>query len=194
AGILAAVLAAAVPVATARVVGFVLPRDDRSALAGILALLVALLLGTLVAGVAQGIALLRLATRFDLRVTGALWDRALHLSPAFFRRYPAGELGRRMLAVDELRELVTGATVAAGAAAVLGLSSLGVMIVYAPLPGLAALGVVALAAVLVAVWLRRERDDVREMLLHRNAIAGMLLGMLSGIAKIRVAGAERRAG
>jgi ABC-type bacteriocin/lantibiotic exporter with double-glycine peptidase domain len=193
AGIIAAVLAAAIPIATSNVVGFVLPRDDRSALAGTTALLVALLLGTLVAGVAQGIALLRLATRLDLRLTAAIWDRALHLSPSFFRRFAAGELGRRLLAIDELRQLVTGATVAAGAAALFGFASLVVMVVYAPLLGLVTLGVVALAGVLVAMWLRRERRDVREMLAHRNAIAGMLLGMLSGIAKIRVAGAERRA-
>src|SRR5262249_57208629 len=65
--------------------------------------------------------------------------------------------------------------------------------VCAPLRGLVTVGVVAVAGVLVALWLGRERRDVGEMIARRNAIAGMLLGMLSGIAKIRVAGAERRA-
>jgi len=141
----------------------------------------------------RAIALTRIEGKAGSAVQAAVWDRLLSLPPNFFRARAAGDLAARALGVDSIREALSGAT----ATALLGLLFSGfnfaLLFHYS---GRLALWATGLSLLLVAatvtsslVQLRRQRA------LSRLAaeIEGVVLQLLTGIAKLRAAAAEARA-
>jgi ATP-binding cassette subfamily C protein len=112
---------------------------------------------------------------------------------AFFRGYTAGDLAGRALGVATIRRLLTGVAVSAVLTSVFSFLNLGLLFFYdARLAGVAAAGlfVVLLATALsVGLQLRHQRAAYRA----RGEVAGKVLQFLTGIARLRVAGAEGRA-
>jgi NHLM bacteriocin system ABC transporter ATP-binding protein len=192
-GALAGVTAIAAPLAASALFQNVVPSGDRGQLLAICAALVVAAFSSGLFLTTRGILLARIESRADAQVQPALWDRLLGLPLRFFRRYSAGELAGRAMGINAMRQLLTGTTIASGLGALFSLFSLGVLFsLDARLASLAA-GLVA-AAVLAglaaaAAQLRCERSLARV----QNDLAGQVLQLLTGIAKLRVAGAETHA-
>jgi NHLM bacteriocin system ABC transporter ATP-binding protein len=187
------VLAALVPIVTKTIVDAAIPQA-----AGNLA--VALALGLAIAAVSamlfevtRQFAVLRVETRLDARVQAAVWDRLLSLPAPFFRGYSAGDLAVRAMGINTIRQLVAGATLSSLLTGVFSVFSFAVIFYYSPQLGLVA---TLMAAVIIGVTLaggyfqlryqRRETEVV-------GRVSSLVLQTLTGIAKLRVAGAEIRA-
>jgi ATP-binding cassette subfamily C protein len=143
--------------------------------------------------IARSVALLRIDGRMGPAVEAAVWDRLLNLPAAFFRGYTAGELGARAASVDAIPATITGPAMRAILAGSSALLTLG-LLVYLDLR--LALGAVILVLVAVAVTLLAgllERRYRRALMESGGQIAGLVLQLVSGIAKFRVAGVESRA-
>jgi NHLM bacteriocin system ABC transporter ATP-binding protein len=191
--LMGALLSLLPPIATGVVVETIIPSGDRGQL-----LLV--LLGLAVAAIAAGlfeitrnIAILRVESRADAAVEAALWDRLLGLPVSFFRRFTAGDLAGRALGLAAIRQLLTGATVTSLLGGVFSLCSLGLLFVYDL--SLAALALVLLLALLGTTALTGygQLRFQRPMYQLRGKVAGLVLQLITGIARLRVAGAEERA-
>ena len=143
--------------------------------------------------VVRHLGLLRLETAMSASVQPALWDRLLTLPVAFFRHYTAGDLSQRVAAVDQTRRLLSGATVSSIVTSIFSVFLLAQLFYYSP--GLAAwstaLVVLAflLASLLAFFRLRLQRPTLQV----EGRISGLVLQLLTGISKLRVAGAEDRA-
>ncbi|HVT18280.1 MAG TPA: NHLP bacteriocin export ABC transporter permease/ATPase subunit [Thermoanaerobaculia bacterium] len=191
-GLAGGLLGLVVPVLTGTLFGSVIPGADRAALPEIaLALIVSAAAGALFQ-VTRSLAVLRLGGKFDGTLQAAVWDRLLALPAAFFRRFTVGDLANRALGIDTIRDLLTGNTLTVALAAVFSLPSFALLFYYSwPLALLATalmLVLVAITAGLAVLQLRHQR----KILWLQGRIASLLFGLIHGIAKLRVAGAEAR--
>ena len=141
----------------------------------------------------QGVATIRIQARMKGAMQAAVWDRLLNLPVNFFRRYAAGDLSDRASGIDQIQELIAGAGVAAILGSLSGLFYVGQMFMYHVTLALVA---VLLTLTYVAfnmganyLQLRFQRVEAS----FRGQIAGLVLNLISGVSKLRIAGAENHA-
>ncbi|RMH56969.1 MAG: NHLP bacteriocin export ABC transporter permease/ATPase subunit [Candidatus Hydrogenedentota bacterium] len=189
----AGALSLALPWATGLLFSDVIPSSERPLLLQVvLALLIASSVQTLFHFV-RTIALTRMRARWGETVQAALWDRIASLPPRFFRRFTVGDLVDRAEVVDHLREELSGAGLTAIIGGLMSLMQFILMFYYSRVLALGALGITALFALVtggLAVGMLRYE---REMQRIAGRLSGFLYQVITGIAKIRVAGAEERA-
>jgi len=129
----------------------------------------------------------------DYGIQAALWDRLLDLPSKFFRGFSAGDLADRAGGINAIRSLLAGA----GVGAVLGfVSSLFYLVLMFYYSAILAYAAVALTAVFVAVSFGVNYLQLHYQREHSNTfgrLTGLVLQLISGVTKIRVAGAEDHA-
>jgi NHLM bacteriocin system ABC transporter ATP-binding protein len=192
-GIAGGLLGMLVPIATKQITDFAIPRADGG-------LAVALALGLVVAAISamlfevtRSFAVLRIETKLDAGVQAAVWDRLLSLPAPFFRDYSAGDLAVRALGINTIRQTITGATISSLLSGLFSVFSLGVIFYYSVRLGLiAALMAAVVVGVTGATGILQLRYQRRTAEIEGN-ISSLVLQLLTGIAKLRVAGAEMRA-
>ena len=123
-GLLAAVIALALPLLTNLVFSYIVPSGDTSALWEVAALLfvVAVVMG--VFAFTRGVVTVRVQTRVDSELQAAIWDRLLSLPPSFFRRFTAGDLATRVMNINQVSAIVFNSVVGSLVAAVFSLVNL----------------------------------------------------------------------
>ena len=181
------------PLVTAQIFDSVLPGSEIHRLWPFAILLATFALVTALLSAARGIAVLRVESRLDWALQSALWDRLMRLSPQFFGRFEAGDLAARAMAIGGVRSLLAGAIVAGISGTFFSLFNWALLFFLDARTALIATGVLIVAgAVTVAggiVQLRHERAGAA----LGNALAGLTLQLLQGVAALQVAGATNRA-
>jgi ATP-binding cassette subfamily C protein len=123
-------------------------------------------------------------------VQAAVWDRLLSLPATFFRRFSTGDLAVRALGINTIYQTITGPTVASVLSSLFSVFSFGLLFYYSVRLALTAtLVMVAILGVTVAASYLQLRYQYRttEIL---GKVSSLVLQLLGGIAKLRVAGAE----
>lgn len=192
-GVALGVLGALTPYFTGRLFDSAIPQADRNLLVQFTGALFIAAFAAAAFKLTQSIAVLRIQGRMDYSIQAALWDRLLNLPSTAFREYSSGDLADRAAGVNEIRRLVAGA----GIGAVLGsLSSVFyVVLMFKYSLGLALLAIgltlfyVACTTTFNYLQLRQQRQEMQVS----GAITGMVLQFISGVGKLRVAGAENHA-
>ena len=192
-GLAGGMLGLLVPVATGMIFDRVIPASDLGQLLLlVLALTVSALAGILFQFV-QDVAFLRLETRMDGSLEAAVWDRLLNLPAPFFREYAAGDMAYRIMGIGAIRQVLTEVATSSLLSLVFSLVSFGLLFYYDDRLALLAAGIFVLevaATVLFAVMqLRYERKAYQ----LRGKIGGLVLQLVTGISRLRVAAAENRA-
>jgi NHLM bacteriocin system ABC transporter ATP-binding protein len=190
----AATLAALlIPVATSSVLGFAIPDGRTSLLADMMILLVAAAIGSAGFQVVRAVALVRLGTHIDRRLQAAVWDRVMRLRTSFFRGYTVGDLAMRILGIDAIRRILAGQALNGMIGGVFSLASLGIMLIYDASLALFAVGYAVFAAGILFLLGREQMRLERIVYARKGIVTGLLMEILGGIAKLRVAAAELRA-
>ncbi len=190
----AATLAALlIPVATSSVLGFAIPDGRTALLADMMTLLVAAAIGSAGFQVVRAVSLVRLGTHIDRRLQAAVWDRVMRLRTSFFRGYTVGDLSMRILGIDAIRRLLAGQALNGMIGGVFSLASLGIMLIYDAWLALFALGYAVVAAGILFLLGREQMRSERIVYERKGIVTGLLMEILGGIAKLRVAAAELRA-
>jgi NHLM bacteriocin system ABC transporter ATP-binding protein len=181
------------PYLTGKIFDSAIPQADRGLILGFgLALLLSAAAGS-VFRVAQGIATLRIQGKMESGIQAAIWDRLLDLPASFFRRFSAGDLSDRAAGIDAIQSLVSGAGVGAILGSLSGLFYVALMFTYdMRLTLLAIFLTVTFVAVTTGANYMQLRYQRQEMQL-RGRISGLVLNLISGVAKLRVSGAENHA-
>ena len=122
-----------------------------------------------------------------------MFDRLLRVSPGFFRRFSAGDLARRVLAVDGARQTLTGPVVNGLLGGAFAAMSLLLMLVYDLRLALFGLAFALAAVGLLALTARRQAAPLQRLFDAEGRSSGAVVALLSGIARLRVAAAEERA-
>ena len=192
-GVCGGLLGLFVPILTGQVFGSVIPAADRGQLGQITLALIVSALAASAFQVTRSVAVLRLGGKVDGTVQAAVWDRLLALPASFFRGYTVGDLADRSMGIDTIRTLLMGNVLTSILAAVFSLFSFALLFYYSwKLALLATALVVVLAGVTLGLtWLQLRHQ--RELLRLQGRMSGLLFGLINGVAKLRVAGAEARA-
>lgn len=189
---LVAILGLLTPILTQYVLGQAVPRDSYSLLAqaGIALVVVALVSGVL--SMVMFFTISRVTQEATARVQPALWDRLLSMPASFFRGFSSGDLSVRVMAADALQQLVSTQVIGATLAAVFSLVNLVLMFIYSPTLGLIGMVFIAItfAVLILAIWhMQRLYSISVDAQLESTS---WVVQLLSGIGKIRLAGAESR--
>jgi NHLM bacteriocin system ABC transporter ATP-binding protein len=135
----------------------------------------------------------RLGSYIDRRLQPAVWDRVMRLRTSFFRGYSVGDLTLRILGIDTIRRIVAGTTLNALIGGIFSVANLGIMLIYDASLAAFAVGYTVVAAAFLFFLGRRKMQLDRLVLERKGIVTGLLMEILGGIAKLRVAAAEFRA-
>ena len=135
----------------------------------------------------------RIETKLSVSVDAAAMMRIMSLPADFFKPYSAGELAERASQISVLCKMLAAAVLSTGFTSLFSLIYISQIFAYAP-----ALVVPALVIILVTVVfsllssLVQMKVSSRQMELSGKE-SGMTYALISGIQKIKLAGAEKRA-
>ncbi len=192
AGAAAALLGFVPPLLTRALFDQVIPAADSAGLTAVLlALLVASASGLLFDWV-RAVAVLRLHVRAVHDLQLAVLDRLLRLPVAFFRRFAAGDLGRRAMGIMTIGETLGQATLSALLAGLAGSASLVLLFWYSVPMALLSVALLAVNVTLTACVARESMPYARDRQRAAGELSALTLETLRGMAKLRVAAAESR--
>jgi NHLM bacteriocin system ABC transporter ATP-binding protein len=192
-GIATTLLGMLIPQATAVLIDQVIPSSNRSSLAQIAFGLLAVSVGSLGFQIAQGLAIIRLETFADSTTQAALWDRLLNLKLTFFRQFSIGDLNSRVSGVNQIREQLSGTVLRTLFSGLFSLLNLGLLFYYSGFLALVAVGVALIYIVVTLVSGILTVRKFRPLLEQQGELFGIMVQLIDGVAKLRVAGAEARA-
>jgi len=181
------------PQATALLVDYAIPDADRQLVWQLGLGLLAAAVGAAAFRFAQGIAMMRVETGASVATQSAVWDRLLKLQLSFFRRFSTGDLLSRVTAISQIRAYLSGTTLRTLFSSVVALLNLGLLIYYSPTLTVIALLVAAFSCgITIGSGMMILRYN-REILELKGRFFGLLVQLINGVAKLRVAAAEERA-
>ena len=137
--------------------------------------------------------LARIGTKLSISVDAAAMMRIMSLPADFFRSYSAGELANRVSQIGVLCRMLVSTVLSTGFTSLFSLIYISQIFAYAP-----ALVAPALVIILATVGLSllssliQMKVSARQMELSGRE-SGMTYALISGIQKIKLAGAEKRA-
>ena len=183
----------ATPLITEVLFNSVIPRTEWNQLAYCAVALALVAIGVAAFRTIQSVAILRLEGVLDSILQAGIVDRLLRLPVSFFRLFAAGDLTDRALGIEAIRRIAAGHTVQGLVAGVFSLFSFALMFYYSVSLALTALALTLLRGVMIAlacvIRLRHERQHFD---LDGKA-QGLVLQLITGVGKLRVAFATRRA-
>lgn len=192
-GILGTLLGMVVPQATAMLINDAIPDSNQTLLLQIGLGLFAAAIGKSAFEMARSILSLRVENSADAILQPAVWSKLLNLKPAFFRSFSSGDLLVRLLAVGQIRSQLSGATQNTLLSGVFSLLNLGLMFFYSTRLTLVGLGITLVAAIVTSsssYFLIRKNRTLEEA---DGEISGLVVELINGVSKLRVAAAEERA-
>ena len=134
----------------------------------------------------------RLNSKISLGVEASMMMRLLSLPASFFRQYSPGELNARSDSVNQLCNSILNMVLGTGLGALMSLLYIGQIFEFAkPLVEASIYIILITVGVTIATTLIQVRVNRRQMELAAKE-SGMSYGLITGIRKIRLAGAEKR--
>ena len=192
-GVLGGILGTAIPLATGIVFNSIIPEGERGQLLQMAFFLSASALATMLFQLVRSLATLRMEGKMEGSIQASVWDRLLSLPVPFFKQFSAGELAMRAMGISRIRMILSGVTLNTVLSGIFSVFTFALLFYYdIKLAGVAAVLVAISILVMGSLGYWQVRYE-RKVLEISNYIAGMVLQLIGGITKFRVAGAECRA-
>ena len=173
--------------------GQVIPLGSVRLLGAAALFMVCVAVGSLLLDSAKTLVSSGIGTKLSITVQAAAMMRLLSLPVGFFKKYSAGELASRMQCLHQLCGLLTDTVLGTGLTSLFSLLYLSQIFTYEPalvLPAVCTLSVTAVAAWISAYL---QAGVSRKQLTLISQESGLTFALLSGVQKIKLAGAEKRA-
>ena len=135
----------------------------------------------------------RLNTKLELSVQAASMMRILSLPADFFKQFSAGELSNRVNQIQSLCGMLVSTVLNTGLTSLFSLIYVSQIFAYAPIlvtPALIIIGVTLLFSVVTTLV---QGSLTKKQMELSGKESGMSYALISGIQKIRLSGAEKRA-
>lgn len=162
-------------------------------LAPIFALLLSISLAQVVIGSVRTLVMARIETSVSVSLTAALMMRVLQLPATFFKRHAAGDLSSRVLSQPNMVKLLSQSILSIGLSMLFSLIYLVQIISLTPALALPALLATLASLVACALVAYQQTFKTAGKLAWSVRRSGWEFGLINGIQKIRLAGAETRA-
>ncbi len=193
AGMATTLLGMIAPQATAILIDSAIPDANRGLLVQIALALLATAFGSTLFQLAQGFAIMRVETFADASTQSAVWDRLLNLKASFFRQYSIGDLNSRVSAISQIRQKLSSTVLRSIFTSLFAFLNLGLLFYYSPSLALIATVVALINIVVTLISGISSLRKVRPLLELQGQLFGVMVQLINGVTKLRVAGAEARA-
>ena len=173
--------------------GTVIESGDITLLWSIAVFMICVSVSTLLLGAVKALFMARIRTKMDVTVQAATMARVMSLPAAFFKDYSSGDLFTRTQNINMLSTMLVDAVFSTGLTSLFSLVYISQIFVFAPalaVPALLIILATTLCSVLTA-WLQMK--VVRRQMELGAKVSGMNYALVTGVQKVKLAGAERRA-
>ncbi len=192
-GILGGLLGLLIPIATGIVFDNIIPAGEGAQLLQVGFFLVASALAVMLFQLTRSLAMLRLEGKIEGSVQAAVWDRLIGLPVPFFKNYTSGELAMRAMGISQIRQTLSGVTITTIISSIFSIFQFLLLFYYSWKLALIATAIVAFAMLLTLALGLIQIPMERKMVEMMDSITGVVLELINGVNKFRVAGAEKRA-
>ena len=192
-GFLGSLVMALIPFGFRYLIHTVIPDQDVGRLFALSAALAAGVAAAALLETVRNFDLLRIEARADLSLQAGIMDRLLSLPSTFFRRFSAGDLTNRVMTIGRIRQLVSGATLISFLGMVFSLVNILVMFVLNAPMALLCSFILVMAALVQFAGTLVQLGPLHRAARQEGRLSGLVLQMITAIAKLRVAGAEPHA-
>ncbi len=181
------------PLITKMLSGFVLESGSGVILWSTAIFMLCVLISSELLTASRELAMARIQIKVGVPMEAAMMSRMMSLPPTFFKQYSAGDLASRSWAINSLSTLLLGGVLSTGVTLIASLLYISQIFTYVPALGLPAL-VISLAQIAVTLLFNFLRTNIdRERMAAAAEESGICYAIISGIQKIKLSGAEKRA-
>ena len=171
----------------------VLASGSSAALVGVAIFLICATVSALLFGSIKALLTARIGTKLNLSVEAATMMRILSLPADFFKNYSAGELSNRAQYINGLCSQLASMALSTGLTSLFSLVYIAQVFVYAPALVVPALLITLLTLLVTCLQMLAQMRITREQMELTSKESGMSYQLISGIQKIKLSGAEKRA-
>jgi NHLM bacteriocin system ABC transporter ATP-binding protein len=181
------------PYASQLVFDKVIPSGKISVLLPITILLFGVTLSSTMITIAKSLILTRVQTKISIAVESASMARILSLPSEFFKTYTAGDLTSRIQNINLLCDMITEVFLTIGLSSFFSLIYIGQMMRFAPSLIIPSITIILATLIFSVISTFTQVKVSRKQLKLSAKIQGLVFSLFSGVQKIKLAGAERRA-
>ena len=189
---LSAALGLLSPMFTKWLMGDVLESGSLQMLLSLAVFMVCFSVSQLCFGAFQGLINSRIGIKQDIAVQAAVMNRMMSLPPSFFKNYSSGELSQRSSYVQSLCTTLFSTIGMTGLTSLFSLIYIGQIFVFAPSLVVPSLVITAFTIVLSLITTFAQMKITREKMQLSAKRSGLTYSTITGIQKIKLAGAEKR--
>ena len=171
----------------------VLKSESMQVLVAIGIFMVCVMLSRTFMGAISSLLMARVNTKMNISVEAATMMRILSLPAGFFNKYSAGELSSRAGNVSSLSTMIVNILMSSGFTSVFSLVYITQVFIYAPALVVPAMAVIAATVALSVVTTILQARVTKRMMEIDAKNSGLSYSIISGVQKIKLSGAEKRA-
>ena len=135
----------------------------------------------------------RVNTKINIAVQSAAMMRVLVMPASFFKDYSAGELASRVEYINSLCNMLQSIILSVGLSSLFSLAYITQIFAYSPGLVVPALLVTLVSSLITLVTALLGMKLAKKSMMLSSKQSGMLYALISGVQKIRLTGAEKRA-
>lgn len=144
--------------------------------------------------IVRNLAAFRGITSAKYAVQAAAYDRLFNLSDSEIRKYEAADLGNRIAGISLIFDGVMNQLSSAVLAATCSLSYLVVTMKYSPVLTMYGIGILLMGVCVILPCILLQKKYVKRQIEAENSAASVSYQLIDGVGKIKLAGAENKAG
>ena len=181
------------PRLTATLTGPVLRSGRGDAVIGIAICMICVALSTQLLSSVKGLIMSRLNTKTSLGVQASMMMRLLAMPAGFFRQFSAGELKTRSMSVNQLCSVLLGMVMSTGLTSLSSLLYVSQIFHYAPMLVVPSLAIIVITVAFSVLSTLVQIGINKQQMENAAKESGMTYALITGVQKLKLAGAEKRA-
>ena len=171
----------------------VIPSGTTSLLVPVATLLLGVTVSSLLLNITKAVIMSRVNTKLSISVRAAAMARVISLPADFFRQFSSGELSSRVEMINALCSSLFGMMFTTGLSSVFSLVYITQIARYAPMLVVPSFVIIGVTLVFTVASSLIQFRITKQQIQKSAKLSGIVFALLSGIQKIKLSGAERRA-
>ena len=173
--------------------GTVVESGDLRLLLGITIFTISVSISSLLLQAVKSLLMTRIDTKMELSVQAAIMMRVLSLPADFFKQFSSGELSSRAQSIQSLCSMLVGALLSTGLTSLFSLVYITQIFAYAPALVIPSLIIILVTLIFTLATTFYQMRITRQQMELSVQESGVSYALITGIQKIKLSGAEKRA-
>ena len=182
-----------IPYANELIFGSVIQSGKIEVIIPIACLLVGVTISSALISITKSLIMSRIETKMNISVQSAAMMRVLSLPASFFKQYSSGELANRVACIEGLGSMLIGVVLDTGLTSLFAFVYLAQIVHYTPALAVPALCVILATLFFTIISSIFQMHFTKKRMKKASKLDGLVYDLITGIQKIKLSGAERRA-